>query len=199
MYLHDLVTKYVQEIQTYSIVVQAVSSIILVIVTTVYASFSYKLLHAPHRAFLVPVSIKVAGRGWMLVVRNLGPGLAKNLKVTAVGVTIGPIDPVEKGKGWNVKRFVKLEGPQYLMPNEEKEYRSEEYLLSFDHPFYITWKSLTGKSQKTPWLVKGSGMDSMITLGFLASVQYEMIWYKNVMLSPFNSLIKWYRLKMYSK
>jgi hypothetical protein len=197
--MHDLVTKYVQDIQIYSVVVQAVSSIVLVIVTTAYASFSYKLLHAPHKAFLVPVSIKVVGSGWILMVRNLGPGLAKNLKITAVGVTIDSIDPVKKGKVWTVKRFVKLEGPLHLMPNEEKEYKSNEYLISFDHPFYITWKSITGKSQKTPWLVKTRGTDSMVPLGLLASAKNKMIWYKNVLISPFNSLIKWYRLRMYSK
>lgn len=56
------------DIQTFSVLIQAIASIILVVVTTVYVVLSYKILHAPRRAFLLPVSIHADDNGWILKV-----------------------------------------------------------------------------------------------------------------------------------
>jgi len=199
MYMHDLLIKYVQDIQTISVAIQAVASIVLVIVTIAYVFFSYKLLHASHRAFLVPISIHIGDESWILKVKNVGPGLAKNLKIKAVGVTIVAFDPIKKGRVWVENKFGSAKGPLYLMPNEEAEYRFDKYLLSFDDPFYITWKSITGKSQKTSWLVNIGVTHNIIPLSFLSSVKWRIKWYRVRLFSPFYDFIKWLRFRKASK
>ena len=84
------------DIQAFSAILQAAASAILVAITTVYVVFVSKMLHAPHRAFLRPISIRFRDEGWVLTVRNFGPGLATNIQARTVIVTDIVSDPVEE-------------------------------------------------------------------------------------------------------
>jgi hypothetical protein len=192
--MHDFLIKYVQDIQTISVATQAISSVVLVVVTVVYVFFSYKLLHASHKAFLLPISIKMGDKHWIIKVKNLGPGLAKNLKIKVVGVNIVAFDPIKKGEVWVEKKFDLAKGPLYLMPNAEAEYSLGEHLFSFEGPFYITWESITGKGQKSSW-TKDVGEPNFVPLGFSYSVKWRLNRFKIRLLSPYYGFIKWLRFR----
>ena len=67
-------------------------------------------------------------------VRNIGPGLAKNLKIKTVEVTIVAFDPIKEGQVWTENKLNLAKGSFYLMPNEEAEYQFGKSLLTFEIP-----------------------------------------------------------------
>jgi hypothetical protein len=179
--------------------VQAASSLLIATVTIVYVVLTYKLLHAQHKAYLAPISIDITeAGGWVLKIKNFGPGLAKNLQVRAIAQNFISFDPLKKGTVWVDSEACPAEGSYILMPNTEENYIFNKALISFDDPFYITWKSITEKTQKTSWLIKVKRNSKITPLDFYSSVKLKIRWYRICLLSPLYILIKWLRFKIAS-
>ena len=85
------------------------------------------------------------------------------------------------------------------MPNTEEDYFFDEALISFDDPFYITWKSITEKTQKTSWLIKAERNSEITPLDFYSFVKLKIRWYRIRLLSPLYVFIKWLRFKIASR
>lgn len=188
-----------QYLQTYSASIQALSSVILIVVTAFYVVLTYKLLHTPHKAFLIILSIKSDNKGWILKIKNLGPGLAKNLQIKTVVQKILDFDPIKKGTVWLENTLSPASGPFQLMPNEEGEYCFGPNWISFDDPFYITWQSINGKKQKTAWLDSDVRRGSFIPLNFEAAIKWKIKWYKINLFSPWNRFKRWRIFKKATK
>lgn len=190
----DLLKAY--DIQTISIAVQAGASIVLLIITIIYVVLTHKLLHAPHKAFLRPILIKPETEGWTLRVRNFGPGIAINLQIRTVLLKNLQLDPFPKQSlmAWSDNRLLPAHGPFQLMPNEEADYHFDDW-ISFEDPFYITWKSIIGKKFKTSWLIHAGKVlgqeDKYVPLKFFPSLSWKIKWFMIQLSSPYYRFKKW--------
>jgi len=180
---------FVKNLQTYSSAVQAFASIILFVVTAAYVCLTFKILHSPYKAFVVVISVESKKKGWALKVKNLGPGIANNLQIRNVTVTFLGFDPIKKGNVWLKRKISLADGPFFLMPNEEGEYSFKTDFISSDGPFYLTWRTITEKKQKSAWMKREGSSDNFIPLNFAASIKEKVNWYKIIL------LLTWYRLK----
>ncbi len=144
-------------------IMQMVLSLVLVIVTTCYAIFTYKILHASYKSILVPLLYDLSDNGsWKLKIKNCGPGIAKNVEL--LGIVYKNLefqDEKKVDKVWADVLCAPAEGPFLLMPNHDEWYNFREVLLEFKYPIIIKWKTLMNKTQKSYWIVKIQNLDKI--------------------------------------
>jgi hypothetical protein len=198
----SILATFLQNFQIYSSAVQALASVILIIVTAVYVYLTYEILHSPYKAFLVVTSVtsaKSGNKGWIVKIKNFGPGLAKNLKIKNVVQTIIGFDTMKEGQVYLKNEFSLASGSFFLRPNEEGEYCFEKCFLSFDTPFYLTWQTITEKGQKSAWLKRDNTSENYVPLNFTERIKWKFRWYKIVLLSPYHKLKRWRNSKIATK
>jgi hypothetical protein len=177
-YVLDYINNNASLVQALSSLVQALSSFLLLIVTIVYVALTYRLIHAGHRSHVQVISFTIRENKWALRLKNYGPALAKNLRVkTVVQKSVGLYSsPSGQLMEWIDDSFLAGDGPFVLEPDQEADYYFELHTITFDDPFYITWRSVTGEAQKTKWLMKVNfgSRHEIIPLSFLRSVKWSM-------------------------
>jgi hypothetical protein len=133
--------------------------------TVIYVILTSKLVHSSHAAHLRPVSVNTKDRSWLIKIQNFGPGIATNVKVETVVMTDFVFDPTQPQSlmGWETRDIKIANGPFEIQPNVEAVYEFK-YLMSFKEPFFISWKTVTGKKLKNAWLIKIGHNDEVVPL-----------------------------------
>lgn len=120
---------------------QAIGSLILLIVTSVYVSYTYRIIHSPHKTILKPIKIDVESNGLTISIQNIGPNIAYNVMLETVVYKIN-----EKAREIIVER-----SDFEVKPNEEAEYLFSQYTTELKYPFIISWETVTGQKSISEW------------------------------------------------
>ncbi len=177
---------------------QAFATLVLVAVTIFYVRYTGMLVHAQHRAFVKPVAVKIAEKGWIIKLRNYGPGVVKDVRIrTVVREIIGIRD--DGFDCWVNADITPAIGTYVLAPGEEAEYLFKT-LLSFEDPFFIQWRTLTEVVEKTSWLIQIGQKDRVVPLSGRDRIRFLLKWRWTCLKSPYVKVQRWlyYRRKLSS-
>lgn len=168
--------------------------------TVIYVVLTSKLIHASHAAHLRPVSVNTKDRSWIIKIQNFGPGIATNVKVETVVLTDFVFDPSQPQSlmGWEYTDKKIANGPFEISPYNEAVYEFK-YLMSFKDPFFISWRTVTGKKQKNAWFININRNDQVLPL---KTVDWKNYFVKQIILrikSPYIKFQMWWRFKKGSK
>lgn len=174
--------------------IQAIASMILVLVTWKYVGLTNRMLHAPHRAFLTPTEVhrSSTGRGWEVKVRNHGPGLALNIKLRKTVLTglLWDQEPPH-GSEWQEMDIVCADGPFELAPREEGIYHFKNP-MHFGDPFFLRVTTTSGERLKSAWIKRG---DRMEPVGFQEVAGFALKWAWRCLRTPYLKVLKWRRFR----
>ncbi len=140
----------------YAPAIQAISSVVLIIVTIGYIVFTKKLAHSAHDCFIRPVSLKTSTddmHGWKLFIHNYGPGTALNVAVEVIAIESTNPDENCPGWYWLNEKIVKGTGPYEIEPQKTQEFLIPPIINFENNPFYLTWNTLTSKTNKSAWMI----------------------------------------------
>ena len=128
--------------------VQAVSTVILLIVTGVYVVYTRRIIHSPHSTILKPSSITRDFKNVRIYIENIGPNPAYDVRIESILVKNMLLN-----EGKSVKELKTAEGTYCIRPSEKIEYIFEEDYFSTDltEPFIIKWTSTTGDNAISIW------------------------------------------------
>lgn len=119
-------------------VVQAVATVVLLLVTGVYVWHTSRLVHMPHAAFLKPMSFdhrSQMGR-WIVRVNSFSHNFAMDIELWAVS-TAGEL--------------VRARGLSEIKPGQETDYTFDATPTLKD-PFFVKHRSVTGETVAKAWL-----------------------------------------------
>ncbi len=182
--------------------IQALSGILLLLVTYLYVRLTSKLVHTVHESFLRPTFVRAKDiNTWNFTIRNFGPGLA--LDVQLIGVCLTELSPISRGDSfpmiwWEKYNRVFAYGPSEIPPGNESEF-SFTYPMDFGrYPVCLCWKSVTGRGKKCYWAV--SIEDDRIEKRFAPLTYWDLLkfwvkWGKTNILTPFYELRRRWLLK----
>jgi hypothetical protein len=182
------------ELNDFSPLITAIATVVLCIITGIYIYSTRWLYHSPHRAFLRPTKINTKDHGWVFVLRNFGPGLALNVQVRTVAVTKS--EPIRSVNGasplWIIQQdFVSGTGPFEIQKGQEAEYYFPQYSIGFEYPVFVCWKSITGKTQRTFWIVPPDLQLKIFSLTLRERIRYWLRWRQVNFLSPYHRIKIW--------
>jgi hypothetical protein len=141
--------------------VTAFASLLLAVITSIYVILTWKLLHAPHTAFLQPKSIDYLNDGWDIKIKNYGPGQATNVSVairTLKDVTWAPT-PDQPQRVFTIVDWVQAEGPTEILVGDTASFHYGSRALRDLSPVLVRWGLVTGKKRMDMWFYK-LGFDS---------------------------------------
>ncbi len=178
---------------------QAIASFFLVIITAVYVCLTYKLLHAPYKAFLKPISVRIKQNfGPTIKIRNLGPNLATNIRVKIVVLSDFTLDPLggESLQGWAEYKLAKTHGLTEISPYKEDEYSFKDIAAFDKYPLFIQWETIIGKTQQTAWRINLGSDKEVVPINFYDQVKFKVKWlYRNNVPSYYQRIRKWWRFR----
>lgn len=163
--------------QRYMEVIQALTSVVLVILTAIYIRYTSILAHGPFNTLVMPKKIRADSDsfGWQITLYNTGPGMALKVKLTTIAATNKMQDLKKEGYYWLVEDWCTADGPYAINPNEQKEFLIK-YLLDFDKPFFIQWETQTGKKKKNVWKILIDSDDKVVGLSRMDEFKFRIKW-----------------------
>jgi hypothetical protein len=157
------------------------------------------LIHAPHRAFIRPISIRYdeSKNEWKIKLKNYGPGVALDINVKNEELTgLIPMRGNRK-KVWIELNILTGSGPYQLQPDQESEYSTgKSGLLTgvLKYPYFIKWRTITNKKQKSSWIFIKDAEEKFIPLRFIGYIAFYAKWTMVRMLSGPIKILKWWDL-----
>lgn len=159
--------------------VQASSSVFTLIIifftlifTIVYVRATQKLVQLPYKSFVKPTHIKIGNSLdiWFIRVKNFGPGLAINIRLTAA---VTSITRFEDKSIWTKRQLALAEGPTEIQPDSESSFLLTGFEV-FDDPVYICWESITGKEYRSSWRVYGKRRQNIVPANIYFRAKYKI-------------------------
>lgn len=168
---------FIEWVQQYKELIQALATVVLVVLTAVYIRFTSVLAHVPFYTLVMPCKIRVDKDrlGWQIALYNTGPGMALNVKLITIAATSQIQDLKKEGYYWLVEDWCTADGPYAINPNEQKEFLIK-YLLDFDKPFFIQWETQTGKKKKSVWKILIDSDDKVVGLSRMDEFKFRIKW-----------------------
>ncbi len=143
--------------QEYGAAIQAISSIILLIVTIMYVKATYRMIHSSQESHIRPVQFKYENGQNILFIKNFGPGIAINVQVFAE-----PSEVLDNDEStqliylnealnilYNVFRdnFVKAKANSFeIVPNDCTEFIFK-HKINTNSPVLLSWETVTGEKK----------------------------------------------------
>jgi len=153
--------------------IQAISTVVLAVITIVYVFLTHKLVHVKFKALLKPTSFGLEqkhGKLFTMQLKNFGPGVATHIQIKAL-VSLKWDSSLEKY--WSTIKNINPEGPFALEASEQAEYSFDE-MIHLHYPILLKWKSINAKKQKSCWYI-GKG-DQFIPLNLLSRIRFSLKW-----------------------
>ena len=138
--------------------IQAIASIILVIITILYVIITYKLVHAPHTAFLQPEGINLQNidfENWLITIKNFGPGVAVSVRVYIRILKKLTFAPTKNNpqRVFMVVGWVEAKGASTISNGSTESYKFKGLIRDLA-PIRTEWKLITGKRRRGIWFYK---------------------------------------------
>lgn len=157
--------------------VQASSSVFTLIIifftlifTIVYVRATQKLVQLPYKSFVKPTHIKIGNslEIWFIKVKNFGPGLALNIRLSTA---VTSITRFEDKSVCSKRQLAMAEGPTEIQPGSEGSFLVTGFEV-FDDPVYICWESITGKKYRSAWRAYGKRRQIIVPANIYIRVKY---------------------------
>lgn len=198
-----MINLFINFIADNSTFIQALSSLILVIVTIYYAIITNKILHSSYRTYLKPISFTFKNNKWIIKVKNFGPGNAFGIKFKTIVMKNMMLDPYEVlSKVWYETEMKSVSGAIEILANCEGEFSLEGGILkiTLQDPFFIEWTTITGKRQKSGWLYNtGYQVSEFRPMTKYEQVKFQLNRIRLKIKSPYVKLCKKLKFQKYSK
>jgi hypothetical protein len=173
--------------------IQSSAAIVLVIVTIIYVIITHRILHSTYRAYLKPTEVSLDETNWKIIVRNFGPGLATNVEVKTIITTSWKFSPNSRSNKepliFITKELLRADGPFEIESYKDGEF-SFINLPSFEYPFLISWRTITGGKQKSAWRILISHKTEVVPVNVWGRLRFRFGWICMNLKSPYHTLKK---------
>lgn len=132
--------------------VQAISTIVLVLITAYYAYFTKKLVQESSNALIVIKKVDLRRNqleGCLIEAANYGPGHALNIEVQ---IEMNSLKRIWENRPTRTE-LVKAVGPRVLTANNEGRYEIKDgpYALPEEGVVIVSYQTQTGKRSRYKW------------------------------------------------
>lgn len=176
--------------------IQAGATVILALITLAYVRLTSRLVHSAHMAHLRPVSVSTGKdpMGWVIRIKNFGPGTALDVKLRTVVVTKTSLDPLQPKplRTWTESHFCVADGPFELAKDATAEYHFSG-LINFKRPFFLSWRTVSGGRQSNAWIISIGARDKIRPCDRIRRILFWTGWILTNVISPYFSFVKWQR------
>lgn len=176
--MKELIVSFFQD---YGIALQTITSMFLLVVTVIYVTATFKMLHSSHKSFLRPLKVK----GNELTVKNFGPGIAINIKLFLNSKYTKEIDPNKDPTGMLFEIF---KDRYFLVERETFELEANHSIsFIFDeetirlNKILLYWETITGERMLIRFKIKVSN-NGQINITHYKRLRFKSI--KNMILIP---------------
>lgn len=179
---------------------QAIATVILVIITIIYVIQTGKLVHAPHTAFLKPEDIDLDYGKCLIKIKNLGPGAAVSMRVHARLLKKFEFAPTKKNpqRIFNFINWVEGKGASTISNGSTESYIFEG-LISDLTPIKAEWKLITGKRSRDFWFYKTDYESKFLTNEGVEKITYYWNRLKEIVKSPYYRIQRMFYIRKRKK